>query len=203
MLNWIGLGPSQHESFMKQTPPVLNCSPFPSTARTKVRSVQIVTRILWDYENLWPDTQKLLKAKSWCKFDDQREAGDSWSVSCNPSAPEAIWKLKVCTQGQSTGEMCWHLQAMQNNCTDCTFGRNMLGTAGKHSYFIFIIWKQPFQEWLCTVFLRAIWTGKGMCSLPCFWGCQFTLKSPNILSPLVSQYEQCHIIPTSSFSFNS
>lgn len=35
--------------------------------------------------------------------------------------------------------MCWHSQAMQNNRTDCTFGRNMLGTAGKHSDFIFII----------------------------------------------------------------
>lgn len=64
------------------------------------------------------------------------------------------------------------------------------------------IWQQ-FQEWPCRVFLRAVWTGKRMCSLPCFSGCQFTLKSPNNLCPLVSQYGQCYIILTSSLSINS
>lgn len=43
------------------------------------------------------------------KFDHHRAAGDTWGVAGNPSAPEAIWKLKVCTQDRAPGRcVCIH-----------------------------------------------------------------------------------------------
>lgn len=81
--------------------------------------------------------------------------------------------------------MCWHLQVMQNDCTDCTFGKNLLGTAGNHSDFIFITSdNSPFRDDPAGCFFSGLFRlGKGCAlSLPCFSGCPFAVKSLNNLA---------------------
>lgn len=111
--------------------------------------------------------------------------------------PGRIWGFLKCirqslssrshlkAEGVHLWEMCWHSQAMQNNCTDCTFGRNMLGTAGKHSDFIFIISDNgPFRN----------------DPVECFLG-QSELER-HVLSPMLSKMPVYSKIPKQLISFS-
>lgn len=113
---------------------------------------------------------ELLKPDNFWKYDHHRAAGNTWGVAEIPQLQEPFESYRGVHSGQGTGEMRLHSQLMHNNCTDCTFGRNMLGTAGKHGDFIFIISDNiPFRDDLagcCCLGLVGI--EKGVCPLRAF-----------------------------------
>lgn len=117
VLSWIGWSsfwlPSQPESLIKQIPPVLAAPHAYKMLGQRMR----LGRQWLEYSRVWKICGQILRSaysgtaetRQFMKFDHHRAAGDTWGVAGNPSAPEAIWKLKVCTQDRAPGRcVCIH-----------------------------------------------------------------------------------------------